>query len=127
MSVGPNMQALGQSSQNWDVPGAMRYLLLGLRGAAAIGTTCDFLNFHRGGYTGWSNAKGLPCAQDCGSYDETPLGCRAYKDGVVDGTIRVLNDTAYLTDERRVCEDIHKVRRARELASPSGGGTNRAS
>lgn len=100
-------QELGQARDQWDVHRALRYLLRGLRGTEAIGSACDFLNFHRGGWTGWQHVlsmKGHVCSTDC-----EPYGCRGYKDSVVDGTSRMLADPEYIDDGRRVCEDLDHV------------------
>ena len=86
----------------------MHYLLLGLRGTERVGDACDFLNFHRGGYSGWGAGRAEPCAGDCGGVYR---GCCEYKDGIVDGTQRLLEEAAYMRDGRRVCEDIQHARR----------------
>jgi hypothetical protein len=45
-------RSLGQYDGSYDIDKAVYYLVKGLRGGTAIGGTCDFLNYHRDGYTG---------------------------------------------------------------------------
>lgn len=97
-------ESLGQYSYDYDIDTAVYYVLVGLRGGTAIGGTCDFLNFHRGGYTGWTECQGQSCSCDC-TYD-----CKAYKDATADSSNTILEDTSYFTNGERVCQSVPHVR-----------------
>jgi hypothetical protein len=92
--------SLGQYSGDYDVDKAVLYVLKGLRGGTDIGSTCDFLNFHRGGSSGWEDCRGEPCSCDC-QYD-----CKTYKDAQADSTRTILADTSLLTSGKRVCQEV---------------------
>jgi hypothetical protein len=92
--------SLGQHSYDYDIDKAVLYVLKGLRGGTGIGSTCDFLNFHRGGSSGWEDCRGEPCSCDC-QYD-----CKTYKDAQADSTRTILADTSLLTSGKRVCQEV---------------------
>merc|ERR1712187_821365 len=96
--------AMGQYFNDYNVDLAVFYVLKGLRGGTDIGSTCDFLNFHRGGESGWQECLGQSCDCNC-EYD-----CRAYKDAIADAANRMRDDTSYYTNGKRVCQDIPHVR-----------------
>lgn len=98
-------RSLGQSSGSYDINGAVRYVLDGLRGLSGIGDTCDFIHYHRYGKTGWEACKGKGCF--C---DDDCKGCSDYAAAVADGAQQILKNTKYGTDGYRVCEEVPHVR-----------------
>jgi hypothetical protein len=96
--------ALGQHSSDYDWNGSVSWLLKGLRGGTAIGSTEDFLNYHRGGTTGWKDCKGKGASCDCGKY-----GCKAYRDAVADGAKLLLKSPSTMGNGQRVCEKVPYV------------------
>jgi len=79
-------QALGQRFETYNIPACVHYLLQGLRGEWFLadpgcgashceyrGSACGFMDFHRGGRTGFLNARGTDAAQ--GSADNIVRGC----------------------------------------------------
>ena len=56
---------LGQNSRTYNLQEATYWLLKGVRGTGAVGSTDDFLNYHRGGSTGWRACKGKGSGCDC--------------------------------------------------------------
>ena len=51
-------RGLGQYSGSYDISASIMWLLKGIRGGSQIGTTEDFLNYHRDGVTGWKACRG---------------------------------------------------------------------
>ena len=96
---------LGQNSSTYNLQEATYWLLKGLRGTGAVGSTDDFLNYHRGGSTGWRACKGKGSGCDC-----VPLQCRAYRDAIADAAMILLKQgKESMIDGERVCEDIKHV------------------
>merc|ERR1711907_925892 len=99
-------KGLGQSSGSYDIPGAVGYVLAGLRGGTEIGDTCDFLNFHRDGTSGWKACKGKGCG--CGGGE--CKGCAQYAGAVADAAQQIIKNTQYGTEGYRVCESVQHIR-----------------
>lgn len=100
-------QGLGQHKGSFNMASCTNYLLQGLRGASAIGSTCDFMHFHRYGKTGWDSGKGKGC-----SYEDSSKckGCSDYVKAVSDGAQQILAHHEYAFDGNRVCESVKHVR-----------------
>jgi len=118
-------QALGQRYAEYDIPSCVRYLLRGLRGeweirgeiraggGAHSGSACGFLDFHRGGRTGFDNAIGAQsCVADCGYFFPTGGGTGS---GVACGS--AYGSAADPDSTVRGCEDWCSVRDAAEHCS----------
>jgi hypothetical protein len=97
-------RGLGQSSGSYDLGAAVGYVLDGLRGSTPLGDTCDFINYHRYGKTGWNNCKG----QGCGCSKKC-TGCAEYASALADGAQQILKDTQYGTEGYRVCESVNHI------------------
>lgn len=101
-------QRLGQTSGSFDIPGALRYVLEGIRGTnPTLGGICDFFHFHRYGSTGWKSGKGKGCGYESGSDCK---GCSSYAAAIADGAKQILDKHELGTDGYRVCEKVVHVR-----------------
>jgi len=98
-------QGLGQYRHNFNIPAALRYVLMGIRGSP-IGDICDFMHFHRYGSTGWEDGKG----KGCGYESHRCVGCRAFASAQADAAQQILDNPSLATEGWRVCENIPHVR-----------------
>ena len=98
-------RGLGQYSGSYDISASIMWLLKGIRGGSQIGTTEDFLNYHRDGVTGWKACRGKGSGCDCGS-----KGCKAYRDAVADAANLLLESPSTMANGQRVCEEIKHIR-----------------
>lgn len=94
--------SLGSHSSNYNVPKSVFYVLKGIRGGTQIGSTEDFMNFHRGGSTGWKQCKGkVGC--------ECSYGCKAFRNAIADMAKELLRDPRNMADGKRLCRNVKHV------------------
>jgi hypothetical protein len=98
-------KSLGQSASHYNIDKAVHYVVKGIRGGTKIGGTCDFMNFHRDGRTGWKTCLHKSCKCDCGS-----KGCKAYKDATADGAHQIADNKWDFTGGKRYCESLAHIR-----------------
>lgn len=101
-------QKLGQHSGDFDIPGALKYVLEGIRGKnSKLGSICDFFHYHRYGSTGWKAGKGKDCSYESST---SCKGCSSYASAIADGAWQINDKHELGEDGYRVCEKVVHVR-----------------